>query len=56
MRAVDQKDLAVERFATLDVTMYEKLNLDKHFLADYNKKEQVNIALEIIAIIKVVRE
>ena len=43
----------MERFATLDVSIYEKLNLDKHFLADYNRQEQVNIALEIVAIIKV---
>ena len=45
----------VERFGALDVSMYEKMNLGKHFLADYNKKLPYNIALEILAIIKVVK-
>jgi len=47
-----QKELITERFCTLDVGIYEKMNLDKHFLAEYNKKSEVNLALEIICIIK----
>ena len=43
----------VERFAALDVAVYEKMSLGKHYLADYNKKLSVNPALEILFIIKV---
>jgi hypothetical protein len=44
----------IERFTALDVAVYESMNLGRHYLADYNKKADINPALEILYILKAI--
>jgi len=51
---IAQKSLMIERFTALDIAVYESMNLGKHYLADYNKKADINPALEILYILKAI--
>ena len=48
-----QKELYIEEFCIFDATMYEDMKLDRHFIAPYNNSNSVNIAFEVIQVLKV---